>query len=184
MIKSPRMDSMRRSRRWAVLTGSLAAVGLIGVATYLALKATRGAPNVRNAPVPNQTTSAERAAAQAPSSTSSSSWKGDDSAIAVPKAVTVETADQWKALWIKHTAGQAQAPVAPDVDFSRYNVVAVFAGNLPAGSRVDITHLRFGRDAIRVEYHVSAAASTGGVSRPFEFRLIPKLGMPVIFYQG
>jgi anti-sigma factor RsiW len=113
-------------------------------------------------------------------------WKGNSSGVVQSENVLVRTPEEWKALWTEHTQNKTLPPLAPEVDFSKYSVVGVFVGNKPtSGWRVDITHLQFGRDAVHIQYRIIpppvGARRMLEPTQPFEFRIIPKTDLPVIF---
>jgi hypothetical protein len=97
-------------------------------------------------------------------SASAQSWtrlEGQYSGIARPRAVIVTSEAQWKTLWKEHDPSEP----APDVDFSRVQVVAVFAGRTEtAGVRVKIVVQRDPLDSSRLNVFYHEEVSRGGFS--------------------
>jgi hypothetical protein len=115
-------------------------------------------------------------------------WKGAISGITTFRTVAIRTPEEWKALWAEHVQPQIPAPPAPEVDFDRYTLVAVFAGEKPStGYSVAIQRIQFQPDRVIVHYAETApprdAAVGAALTQPYEIRLIPKTGLPVQFRQ-
>lgn len=100
------------------------------------------------------------------------------------RQVVVRNIEEWKQLWREHAASSR----APVVDFSRYDVVAVFAGAKPTGGyevRIDAVRV----DAKKKEAVVEATLlkpARGTVTMqvftfPFAMRAVPKLPQHVRF---
>ncbi|MGC8668270.1 MAG: protease complex subunit PrcB family protein [Chthonomonadales bacterium] len=100
------------------------------------------------------------------------------------RQVIVRNSEEWKQLWRQH-AGTARAPI---VDFSRYDVVAVFTGAKPTGGyqvRIDtvrvepkkkeafvnVTLLKPARSAVTIQVFTF----------PFAMKAVPKLPQNVHF---
>ena len=102
--------------------------------------------------------------------------KGDGSGIVKPGRTIVRNPVEWQALWAAH-AGPAVP--APDVDFARDMVVAVFAGERPSpGYEIAIADVRDEGDALAVAVNESAPrhgrVAAQIVVSPFHIAQLPR----------
>ncbi len=107
------------------------------------------------------------------------SWarlEGQHSGVTENRAVVVQSQEQWQALWSEH---DASAP-APEVDFSRESVVAVFGGRTAtAGVKIVVVVQRDPIDPSRItvfyrEVRVSRGFSAQVECEPFAFVKVPR----------
>jgi hypothetical protein len=145
------------------------------------------APLVKKAvPVPAEAVSAAKSKAALPAPSNVTPWKGATSGITAPRTVAIQSEEEWLALWKEHVAGQVPPLPLPNVNFARYTVVGVFAGNKPtAGFSIVITRIQFKPDGVHVAYHEVAPdpsmAVADVVTQPFELRIIPHKNLPITF---
>jgi hypothetical protein len=59
--------------------------------------------------------------------------RGSDSGYQSASQMVINNSEQWNDLWQQHTSNTEPPPPVPRVDFTRYSVVAVFAGEQPTG---------------------------------------------------
>ena len=59
--------------------------------------------------------------------------RGTDSGYQNASQMAIDNSERWIALWQQHTSNTEPSPPLPQVDFTRYSVVAVFAGEKPTG---------------------------------------------------
>ncbi|NMG08385.1 protease complex subunit PrcB family protein [Brasilonema sp. UFV-L1] len=60
--------------------------------------------------------------------------RGNDSGYqSASQIMVINNSEQWIDLWQQHTYNTEPPPPVPQVDFTRYSVVAVFAGEKPTG---------------------------------------------------
>lgn len=79
--------------------------------------------------------------------------RGNQSAIDQPLQTVARNAAEWNALWRRHTADRP----APEVDFEREIVAAVFAGSRPtAGFAVEIVGTSEEGGVLVVEYRIAS----------------------------
>jgi hypothetical protein len=112
-------------------------------------------------------------------------WKGDSSAIASFKTVVVTNDTDWKALWAEHTQNQVPPPPVPDVDFSRFVVVGVFAGIRQDLQGIAIQDIQVAPDSSTVLYKEQPLDPAMGLAaptnRPYHLKQISKSALPVTF---
>lgn len=122
-------------------------------------------------------------AAVGPRSDAPGSWTGQFSAIEAGQR-TVDTDSEWRELW----AGLSRDP-APEVDFARRQVVAVFLGPRPTGGySVEIAKVVPAGTHRLVEYREKAPrgreslpAWADGPSAPYALRSIERAASPIRF---
>lgn len=101
--------------------------------------------------------------------------EGQHSGVERARAVVVTSEAQWKAVWSEHRPSET----APEVDFSREQVVAVFAGRVAtAGVRVRIVVQPDPLDASRVNVFYREEVARGGfaaevLSQPYAIVKLP-----------
>lgn len=114
-------------------------------------------------------------------------WKlaGPRSAITSARNVVIRDAAQFARVWKEHQPqGMEAAP--PKVDFSRQDVVAVFAGSRPTGGfavEIGKPQVRSGRAEIPVTIWKPGPGTmvTQAFTSPFAFQAVPKLPRNVRF---
>lgn len=74
--------------------------------------------------------------------------EGLQSGILVPTQEVVRTGAAWRALWARHASGAGPAQAMPEVDFSRFMVVAVFSGRSSAAEHPRV--IRITREPARL----------------------------------
>ena len=106
---------------------------------------------------------------QAPAQTSvafATIARGAHSAILDPTELAIRTASEWATLWRRHTLGIPEARTAPPaVDFFREMVVAVFAGQVPAGTHLTILKIFPQGNRLIVESQLRGPARRTGTRR-------------------
>ncbi len=114
---------------------------------------------------------------------------GERSGIQIPTEVVVRTGAEWQALWRRHTAALAEVPAPPRVDFTREMVIAVFAGQVEASTRVSI--IRVAREAGRLAVVVRMAKTQpgpepvgAGFRTPFHIIRVARSALAVVFVQA
>jgi hypothetical protein len=81
--------------------------------------------------------------------------RGDGSGVSTPRRVVIRDEPAWRALWVEH-AGAASA--APDVDFDRRMVAAVFSGDRPTpGYSIEIIDAQAHGEAMEIVVRESRA---------------------------
>lgn len=109
---------------------------------------------------------------------------GAQGGLAQSKQVLVRNGQEWDALWAQ--IPQAPRPTVRAIDFNRYSVAAVFAGEQSAGGvSVEITHAVQADGQTRITAIVLApgqrCAPVSGKTSPFTLALFPKIDGPVQF---
>ncbi len=105
------------------------------------------------------------------------------SRITAPRQAVVKDAAAWAALWAEHsTTGSA----APQVDFTRNMVVAVFAGNVSNGchtTQVTRVASRDGKMVVSYEERdvTSVAVCLSVISQPMQAVTVPRVDAEVVF---
>lgn len=59
--------------------------------------------------------------------------RGTDSGYQSASQMVIDNSERWSNFWQLHTCNTEPPPAVPQVDFTRYSVVAVFAGAKPTG---------------------------------------------------
>jgi PrcB C-terminal len=59
--------------------------------------------------------------------------RGSDSGYQSASQMVIDNSERWSNLWQQHTCNTEPPPPVPQVDFTRYSIVAVFAGEKPTG---------------------------------------------------
>lgn len=102
------------------------------------------------------------------------------SGIETPREVVIKDAAAWSALWAEHSKGRI---AAPEVDFSRNMLVAVFLGNNPICGSFDVVHVGAKDGKLLVEYEVRdlspVALCLAAITQPMRVIAVPKLDAPV-----
>ncbi len=112
--------------------------------------------------------------------------QGSLSGIHVSNEFVVRTRSEWQALWRRHTTGTPQPRAAlPEVDFSRDIVIAVFAGEVPAGSRFGIVKItqQTGRLVAQIQVRGRPGPEPVDVApvTPFHIIRLARFPLPVVF---
>lgn len=119
--------------------------------------------------------------------------RGTDSGYQNTSQMVIDNSERWLDLWQQHTCNTEPSPPLPQVDFTRYSVVAVFAGEKPTGGySVEIlTAQTTGSEiknqpslVITVEYRQPKAGEfvTEAFTYPYHMIKIPKIdGQKVVF---
>lgn len=101
--------------------------------------------------------------------------------IETPREVVIKDAAAWSALWAEHSKARI---AAPEVDFSRNMLVAVFQGNAnPVCGSFDFVHVGSKDGKLLVEYEIRdlspVATCLAVVTQPMRVALVPKVDVPV-----
>ncbi len=59
--------------------------------------------------------------------------QGTYSAYPTASQLSISSTAEWVSLWQQHSSNDQSPPPVPEVDFTQYRVVAVFAGQKPTG---------------------------------------------------
>jgi len=111
-------------------------------------------------------------------------WKGAESGIKISRLVVIRNKEAWGNLW---TEMQEKEPLPP-VNFNRYVVACIFAGDRPSGASVQWGRIREDDEEVTISYSVSGpevAVSTSAVSvstapaaapsHPYLLSMIPRV---------
>jgi hypothetical protein len=117
--------------------------------------------------------------------------RGSDSGYqSASQIMVIDNSEQWIDLWQQHTSNTEPPPPVPQVDFTRYSVVAVFAGEQPTGGySVEILSAETSGSptqeqlAITVEHRQPSAGDfvTEALTYPYHMIRIPKIHGKVVF---
>ncbi len=116
--------------------------------------------------------------------------RGTDSGYQSASQMVIDNSEQWIDLWQLHTYNTEPPPPVPQVDFTRYSVVAVFAGEKPtSGYSVEILSVETSGSqtkeqlAITVQYRQPEAGDfvTEALTYPYHIIRIPKIDGKVVF---
>jgi hypothetical protein len=114
---------------------------------------------------------------------------GRKSKVLAPGYHRIETAEAWKALWMRHQTGKSKPDTAPenlhhvDVDFDRCIVIAVFQGDGSSceGYEVDSIQESASRILVRVRaHHVQTGQGYVHESEAWGVFVIPRSRKPVV----
>lgn len=121
--------------------------------------------------------------------------RGSDSGYqSASQIMVIDNSEQWNDLWQQHTCNTEPPPPVPQVDFTRYSVVAVFAGEQPTGGySVEIFSAETSGSptqeqpsiAITVQYRQPKAGEfvTEALTYPYHIIRIPKIDGKVVLKQ-
>ena len=102
------------------------------------------------------------------------------SEITAPREIVIKDAAAWSALWDEHTNKKI---AAPQVDFSRDMLVAVFTGSGNICGSFDVVHVGSKDGKLLVEYEIRdmrpVALCVAAVTQPMRVIAVPKLDAPV-----
>ncbi|MEH1912928.1 protease complex subunit PrcB family protein [Nostoc sp.] len=118
--------------------------------------------------------------------------RGSDSGYQSASQMVIDNSERWIDLWQQHTSNAEPPPPIPQVDFTRYSVVAVFAGEQPTGGySVEILSAETSGSqtqerspiAITVQYRQREAGDfvTEALTYPYHIIRIPKIDGKVVF---
>lgn len=118
--------------------------------------------------------------------------RGADSGYQSASQMVIDNSEQWSNLWNQHTYNTEPPPPVPQVDFTRYSVVAVFAGEQPTGGySVKILSAETSGSqtkeqlAITVGYRQPTAEDfvTEALTYPYHIIKIPKLDVSKVVFK-
>ncbi len=116
--------------------------------------------------------------------------RGTNSGYQSASQMVINNSEQWSNLWQQHTYNTEPPPPVPQVDFTPYSVVAVFAGEQPTGGySVEILSVETSGSqtqeqlAIRVQHRQPGAGDfvTEALTYPYHIIRIPKIDGRVVF---
>ncbi|MFN6480409.1 protease complex subunit PrcB family protein [Nostoc sp. DedQUE07] len=116
--------------------------------------------------------------------------RGTDSGYQSASQMVINNSERWIDLWQQHTYNTEPPPPVPQVDFTSYGVVAVFAGEKPtSGYSVEILSAETSGSqtqeqlAITVQYRHPKAGDfvTEALTYPYHIIRIPKIDGRVVF---
>jgi hypothetical protein len=96
----------------------------------------------------------------------------------------IDNLEEWVDFWQQHTCNVEPPPPVPQVDFTRYSVVAVFAGEQPTGGySIEILRVETGDSqtqeqlAVTVQHRQPGAGDlvTEALTYPYHMIRIPKI---------
>lgn len=116
--------------------------------------------------------------------------RGIDSGYQSANQMVIDNSEEWIDLWQQHTYNTEPPPPVPQVDFTSYSVVAVFAGEKPtSGYSVEILSAETSGSqtqeqlAITVQHRQPEAGDfvTEALTYPYHIIRIPKIDGKVVF---
>lgn len=118
--------------------------------------------------------------------------RGSDSGYQSASQMVIDNSEQWIDCWQQHTSNAEPPLPVPQVDFTRYSVVAVFAGEKPSGGySVEILSAETSGSqtqersaiAITVQHRQPEAGDfvTEALTYPYHMIRIPKIDGKVVF---
>lgn len=112
--------------------------------------------------------------------------RSQNSGVSSPRRLVLRSASEWSALWAVHASPQLPPAPLPAVDFSRDEVIAVFAGSQPNGCHgVEILAVADGDTDRRVTVLQSGpppgAICTQQVVTPAHMIVLPRSSLAVTF---
>ncbi|GBC98446.1 hypothetical protein HRbin17_00958 [bacterium HR17] len=113
-------------------------------------------------------------------------WRGVRCGVTKPQLRIVTNARDWSDLWRQVHRVVRPAPPVPSIDFTRYTVLAVFAGQKPTGGyTIRITRVTLqGQKAVvfvREEVPERGAFVTHALTQPFHIVAVPRVNANVQF---
>jgi hypothetical protein len=118
--------------------------------------------------------------------------RGSDSGYQSASQMVINNSEQWNDLWQQHTSNTEPPPPVPPVDFTRYSVVAVFAGEQPtSGYSVEILSIETNGSqtqkqlAITVQHRQPGAGDfvTEALTYPYHMIRIPKIDVSKVVFK-
>jgi len=116
--------------------------------------------------------------------------RGTNSGYQSASQIVIDNSQQWINFWQQHTSNAEPPPPVPQVDFTRYSVVAVFAWEKPTGGySVEILSVQTSgyqtqeQLAITVQHRQPEAGDlvTEALTYPYHIIKIPKIDGRVVF---
>jgi hypothetical protein len=118
--------------------------------------------------------------------------QGTNSGYQSASMTVIDNSEEWVDLWQQHTCNVEPPPPVPQVDFTRYSVVAVFAGEKPTGGysveilRVETSDSQMKQQpsiAITVQHRQPEAGDfvTEAFTYPYHMIRIPKIVGSITF---
>jgi hypothetical protein len=100
--------------------------------------------------------------------------------IETPREAVIKDAAAWSTLWAEHSKTRI---AAPEVDFSRNILVALFQGNNPICGTFDVVHVGAHEGKLLVEYEVRdlspVALCLAAITQPMRVVAVPRVDAPV-----
>jgi hypothetical protein len=132
------------------------------------------------------------------------SWIGSDSMQAKPLLARCDREEEWYAVWAKHLGRESSGPPwAPQIDFNRCSVLAVFTGEGSSPLGVMLREVIEEKELVRVRYWPLTQQRAGGSfapsndetkksvtysrkleANPYLFVLIPRTTKPFVLEEG
>jgi hypothetical protein len=112
--------------------------------------------------------------------------KSNTSGIQQFEGAVARSKSEWASLWSRHKAKHRPPPVAPAVDFSTQQVMAVFLGSRPSGCySISITAVHRSTARLLVTYRESGppadAFCTQAIVNPAHLVTVARSPLPVVF---
>ncbi|WDD36526.1 protease complex subunit PrcB family protein (plasmid) [Nostoc sp. UHCC 0926] len=116
--------------------------------------------------------------------------RGSESGYQSASQMVIDNSEEWIDLWQQHTYNTEPPPPVPQVDFTSYSVVAVFAGEKPtSGYSVEILSVETSGSqsqeqlAITVQHRHPSAGDfvTEALTYPYHMIRIPRIDGRVVF---
>jgi hypothetical protein len=116
--------------------------------------------------------------------------RGSNSGYQSASQMVIKNSEQWIDCWQQHTSNTEPPPPVPRVDFTRYSIVAVFAGEQPTGGySVEILSVETSGSptqeqlAITVQHLQPGAGDfvTEALTYPYHIIRIPRIDGRVVF---
>lgn len=113
--------------------------------------------------------------------------QGPHSGIATRQFVVVDRAEQWRSLWQDHRGSRNAR--APDINFDRYRLVAIFMGEQRSGGySIDVQRIEKRDEAVWIKLREQTPAPdqmvTMALTQPFVMVKIPRIQAPIRLETG
>lgn len=99
-------------------------------------------------------------------------WQGSESMIGKPEFHRIISQDRWEGIWKRHNK---KRDAAPNVDFTKHMVVAIFIGKSVNTSGIEVVDVREKDNIIRFQFRAMCYQTINGFDRvtPFGLFLLP-----------
>lgn len=113
---------------------------------------------------------------------------GDDSGYRKADRMVIGSKERWNGLWRKHTLDLLPPPPVPEIDFTRDEVIAVFAGEKSSsGYSIRVAAVETSNDSeiliVKIRQDKPGKIAEDVITRPYHMVSIPRRGVASVIFE-